>query len=146
MVGISKCLGYVRGPSTLHAESPLLADFTLRLFPSLPFTTLSLSGPAAALQLLSGPPLALPVHHTPLRSTTRPSGPFPAKEPAGIATDRFPDHRTGISYVLDSYTFFLQARIIIFPELSILLCLLFLCATPVPLFPKSLAFFYILAL
>src|SRR6202035_590449 len=35
MVGISKCLGYVRGPSTLHAESPLLADFALQLCLSL---------------------------------------------------------------------------------------------------------------
>src|ERR1700730_10981166 len=122
MVGISKCLGYVRGPSTLHAESPLLADFTFQLFPSCPLAPATPSGPIIPLRLISCPPLALPVHHTPFRSTTRPSGPFPATEPAGNARDRFLDHRTGISYVLDSLTFFLQARSIILLELSILLC------------------------
>ena len=112
----------VRGPSTLHAESPLLADFAFQLFPSLPLAAATLSSPDIPLSLIPILPLALPVHHTPLRSTTRPSGPFPATEPAGNARDRFPDHRTGISYVLDSLTFFLQARSIILLELSILLC------------------------
>ena len=103
-------------------KSPLLADFTFQLFPSLPLAAATLSGPDIPLSLIPILPLALPVHHTPFRSTTRPSGPFPALEPAGIATDRFPAHRTGISYVLDSLTFFLQARSVILLELSILLC------------------------
>src|ERR1700721_4574031 len=103
-------------------KSPLLADFAFQLFPSCPLAAATLSGPIMPLRLISCPPLALPVHHTPFRSTTRPSGPFPAMEPAGIATDRFPDRRTRISYVLDSLTFFLQARSIILLELSILLC------------------------
>src|ERR1700728_3329393 len=117
------CRGHVvRGLSTVHAESPLFTDSTLQLCPSLPYTTATLSGPVIPLQLISSLPLALPVHHTPFRSTTRPSGPFPAMEPAGNARDRSPDHRTGIFHVLDSLTFFLQARSIILLELSILLC------------------------
>src|SRR6202034_4727817 len=94
----------VRGPSTLHAESPLLADFTFQLFPSCPLAAATLSGPIMPLRFISCPLLALPVHHTPFRSTTRPSGLFPAMEPAGIATDRFPDHRTSIFHVSDSYS------------------------------------------
>src|SRR6202034_870525 len=68
MVGISKCLGYVRGPSTLHAESPLLADFAFQLFPSLPLAAVTHSGPDIPLSLISILPLAPPVHHTPFRS------------------------------------------------------------------------------
>src|ERR1700733_2705878 len=58
----------VRGPSTLHAESPLLADFAFQLFPSLPLTAATLSGPDIPLQLISSLPLALPFHHTAFRS------------------------------------------------------------------------------
>src|ERR1700733_11104439 len=89
----------VRGPSTLHAESPLFSRFRIPAVPQPPTRCCDTFRPN----------YTPPTHFLP---SACPSGP----------PYTLPVHRTSISYVLDSLTFFLQARSIILLELSILLC------------------------